>query len=183
MKASDLRQTLVVRRWGIVDLPHRQSLAEHQYLVTMTAIHFCLLLGKPNLLMPVAAYALVHDLEETFTGDVPGPVKRKIVDKRRHSEWVSGEMRKRFPDHLLAMRGVTNDSEVRAIVKLADLAEMFMDARYALELRYPVSDVLGRRQGDLNAHMVMMGLTADVKEKIQSYCYSVVQEPTRVSDD
>jgi HD superfamily phosphodiesterase len=54
---------------------HRdQSVAEHSFRVVLIARHLTLL-TRPYLIRMVTESALLHDLDEVITGDVPGPAK------------------------------------------------------------------------------------------------------------
>lgn len=67
-----------VKRWHMIDTTRQQTLAEHSCNVAMLAM-LCarrapgMYFGDP---MAVSALALVHDVGEVFTGDVPTPTKR-----------------------------------------------------------------------------------------------------------
>lgn len=69
-----------VKRWHMIDTTRQQTLAEHSanvamlvMLVAATAPIFTF--GDPSML---AAAALVHDLPECFTGDIPTLTKRSL---------------------------------------------------------------------------------------------------------
>lgn len=67
-----------VTRWHMVSTTRQQTLAEHSCNVGMLAM-LCarrapgMFFGDP---MHVSAAALVHDVGEVFTGDIPTPTKR-----------------------------------------------------------------------------------------------------------
>ena len=92
--ASDLMRLGYVRRWGIVSTIREQDVASHSCrvaLLTMYVIdrvvscgaipeHFRLLFLQQ--LMPIAmAVAVVHDVPEVFTGDIPAPYKKWMAEK------------------------------------------------------------------------------------------------------
>lgn len=70
----DKLRAQTVKRWTVVHTTKQQSLAEHSFNVAMIAREICLELEiSPVVVMQVA---LVHDLEEILTGDIPSPFKR-----------------------------------------------------------------------------------------------------------
>lgn len=63
-----------VKRWTIVHTTKQQSLAEHSFNVALIAQEICerMAISSAN----VMRAALVHDLDEILTGDIPSPFKR-----------------------------------------------------------------------------------------------------------
>lgn len=73
---KDLYRTTVVERWNIVEVSRRQSVAEHQYLVSLLVVRYCQLKGLHRGVETQALrFALLHDAAEVLTGDVPTPTK------------------------------------------------------------------------------------------------------------
>lgn len=73
---GDVPRMSHTKRWNILgDLP-TQSLAEHSYNVACIAAHIVQQHGlNPDQAHLVTGYALVHDFDEIFTGDIPTPTK------------------------------------------------------------------------------------------------------------
>lgn len=104
-----------VKRWHMIDTTRQQTLAEHSanvallaMMITRTApinIHL-----DNHILM--AAAALVHDVEEAFTGDIPSHTKRMISGL----EVLENEI-----VHPAMIIQVNVDSS--ALIKLCDLAD------------------------------------------------------------
>jgi 5'-deoxynucleotidase YfbR-like HD superfamily hydrolase len=123
-----------VYRWGIVRLIRQQSIAEHSHLVTLYANDIATYLDLPeNVRLAVALYAPWHDIaDEIFTGDLPGPNKRALLDdgaRRRWDERTEEWAAKTFPEYLRrsGQTGLLMDGEdhhtVKLIVKVADWLE------------------------------------------------------------
>jgi 5'-deoxynucleotidase YfbR-like HD superfamily hydrolase len=103
-------------RWQVVHLSKRQTVAEHSYFVTLLFLRFaeiCELRG--DVISSGLKYALLHDADEAWTGDIPGPIKRFMSDKppidQMMGNWASKVDKDRFSPVILAL------------VKLADLVE------------------------------------------------------------
>jgi hypothetical protein len=93
-----------------------QSVAEHSYNVVLIARVLALSGCSMQDVQLVTSYALVHDADEWYTGDIPSPFKRDLRAKCPEvTPHLDGELD--VPDH------------VRAIVKLADCLEAIHFAR------------------------------------------------------
>lgn len=83
-----IRVLETVRRWGIVPLLHRRSIAEHMYFVSLYAMEICdLIAAPPGLRLMVLQKAIKHDIPEVETGDISGPVKRHVVDPEKLEDY------------------------------------------------------------------------------------------------
>jgi 5'-deoxynucleotidase YfbR-like HD superfamily hydrolase len=67
-------------------------------------------------------YALLHDIDETITGDIPGPIKRAAFDKKKAEEIMQNVMIEKFGQDIVMDVTFVN-SEVKAIVSVADSIE------------------------------------------------------------
>lgn len=85
-----------VKRWHIVNTVREQTIAEHQYLVTVIALElYARMVGIDNREGPnwrevcaLLAAAMFHDAPEVRYGDFPSPAKRYIRDiVGSTSEW------------------------------------------------------------------------------------------------
>lgn len=91
----------IVPRWSIIKTTRRQSLAEHNYNVSVITKYLCEKMEiEESLATKAAVDALTHDYDEIYTGDIPSPAKTK--EKREVTE-VTG-----------------------AIIKLADALEAWL---------------------------------------------------------
>jgi 5'-deoxynucleotidase YfbR-like HD superfamily hydrolase len=119
MFEREYRDLRFVNRWQIVRRLKDQNLAEHQYFVTLYArqiAHFIKWGGNIGAMMTAA---LVHDIDETISGDMPGPYKRLFSDGelRDVNDSVAVELRER------GLWTAVMDAEIRVILKVADLID------------------------------------------------------------
>lgn len=133
MFEREIRDLDFVPRWAIVRTVRPQSVANHSYFVAVYTNDLCLLLDVPiKVHLAALQYALCHDWDEIFTGDIPGPHKHKLLRlltvKNAWTKQIRKWAEKVFPS--LGQReglGFLSDEErktVKSIVKVAD----FLDA-------------------------------------------------------
>lgn len=128
---GDIPRMSHTKRWNILgDLP-TQSLAEHSYNVACIAAHIVQQHGlNPDQAHAVTGYALVHDFDEIFTGDIPTPTKGALGIGS--TSWIIPTLGG-FPAvlnetanmviPLCSSCGYRYNMTVRQIVKIADLIE------------------------------------------------------------
>lgn len=76
------RMLSVVPRWSGLPRLHQQNVAEHSFYVALYTDKLCREMGWPVAdRYGAVAYALIHDMAEATTGDIMGPVKRRLVNK------------------------------------------------------------------------------------------------------
>lgn len=102
-----------IKRWGIVEMSKSQSVAEHSYNVAMISMGICVAIKEP--VNEAMTLALVHDLPELVTGDIPTPVKAHVGNDLEHFEMA---MFPKLTQHKISVSPMS----VR-IVKLADLID------------------------------------------------------------
>lgn len=121
----EIRDLSHVPRWAIARTIKGQNVAEHSFYVAIYALQIAEIIGwggaeeRHDLL----AYALTHDLHESFTGDTPGPVKRNVYADEKSHAWIAQETERRFPT---PTRLYTKDNilpEMRSILKVANLLD------------------------------------------------------------
>ena len=78
MKINDILRASGVTRWHIVRTVRPQSLAEHTFDVVMIARAIAKIAGVDD--YEIIKAALLHDLDEIITGDIPTPTKQKARD-------------------------------------------------------------------------------------------------------
>lgn len=114
-----------IKRWGIIDMIRDQTVAEHSYNVTM----ICLMIinripmssRHNNLKENIIDWALVHDLPEIVTGDIPTPFKKLVlscVDQYENQMFMGFSSIKKSLSPL-----------EKSITKIADLIDAIFFAR------------------------------------------------------
>ena len=117
----ELRDLTFVQRWGILRRSRAQNVPEHSYYVALYAIETARFIEWEGDMARMMHHALAHDIPEVWTGDVPGPSKRQIVDRQLLFAFEEDRMRCILPTHAGAY-GET-DPEIKAIVAFADVLE------------------------------------------------------------
>lgn len=103
-----------VKRWHMIDTTRQQTLAEHSANVALLAMMVAMnapigLFGDPH---SVAAIALVHDIPEAFTGDVPTHTKKHLFGLEELEESVLHDNFK-----------INATPNQLALIKICDLAD------------------------------------------------------------
>lgn len=118
-----LRMMSEVKRWQILRRIREQSIADHSYYVAVYAWQIAKAIEWTGDKEALMVWALFHDVRETVTGDIPGPVKRgaKFSDDTDQINRV------------LYLRGVVDHSKHQdlnqsglLILKLANLVDEMM---------------------------------------------------------
>lgn len=127
MFERELRDLSWVPRWSIIRTNRAQSVAEHSYYVAVYALSIAQLINwrgsSTNASrLELVISALNHDIEECFTGDIPGPMKRLMAKGLPWRNTVWRERDRRFGDRY----PVSDDPEVLAILKAADVLDEVM---------------------------------------------------------
>jgi len=107
MKISDIIAAGDVKRWHIMNMTRDQTLAEHQWMVTMLAREIGIRAELENYEIGVIVdVALIHDMDEIWGGDPPNvSPANEIVHK------------------------LNNLNEIKACVKFADLIDAAIFSR------------------------------------------------------
>lgn len=74
-ECRDLLNLSFVKRWVIAPMSQGQSVAEHTFRVMVLARTLAQMVGRNGETSRFLIHAMKHDLEEVYTGDVPGPSK------------------------------------------------------------------------------------------------------------
>ena len=134
--AAAFRDLSYVPRWGILRSIRKQSVAEHSYYVALYADQLATLIQWEGDTAALLQYALLHDIDETITGDIPGPVKRAAFDKTKMWDKIRDTMARRFGT-INVFRLNNPLPEIKAIVAVADSID---------EISYLVEEnILGNR--------------------------------------
>lgn len=80
LHGSQLKRT-VRSGWVMRGIPQPESVAEHSYGVAFTAMMLAPYVDEPLDLGRLLALALLHDLPEGLTTDLPAPVWRRLPDE------------------------------------------------------------------------------------------------------
>ena len=117
-----------VERWVIVPVTRRQSVADHSYRVWVLALSlYDAMVTVPHNSFEresVGYWALTHDVDEIWTGDLPSTVKDVLEELhpgivKRLTEHI---LNKHLPTVAGTMRGLENTFAAQ-VVKIADCVE------------------------------------------------------------
>ena len=123
-----LRGLSFVTRWNFHPITRRQTVADHSFWVAIYAMMIADLSEITAPIEHILRAALLHDMEEAVTGDLPSLVKRTIgvawdeVEKRGAKQLV-GDMWLRY-DYWWRY----DNEDLRKIVKAADILDRVMYA-------------------------------------------------------
>ena len=113
MKINDILRASGVTRWHIVRTVRPQSLAEHTFDVVMIARAIAKNAGYDD--YEIIKAALLHDLDEIVTGDIPTPSKKRA----RENGWELNDLYKSITG-----REITDDESL--IIQIADrMADLY----------------------------------------------------------
>lgn len=103
-----------VKRWHMIDTTRQQTLAEHSANVALLAMLIVVNCPIFSFDHPsqIAAAALVHDIPEAFTGDIPTHTKKHLFGLDELEDSVT---------HINFRVPVNDDS--KALIKICDLAD------------------------------------------------------------
>jgi len=124
MNTYELLRASHTKRWTIVSTARTQTLAEHSFNVAMVAeklaeaIGWDITINSDNFLK-LQTWALMHDIPEVFTGDLPSPFKRELKRRGADIEAVEDELAPGYGD----LADAADGTEYGMVVKLADLME------------------------------------------------------------
>jgi 5'-deoxynucleotidase YfbR-like HD superfamily hydrolase len=99
MFERELRDLAHVHRWGILRRSRQQNVAEHSYFVAIYSIEIAEWIDWVGDRLVLLRHALAHDMAELWSGDIPGPTKRAVVDAKRMEEFEYAQMHKILPLH------------------------------------------------------------------------------------
>jgi len=119
MKINDILRASGVKRWHIVRTVQPQSLAEHTFDVVMIARAIAKVAAMDD--YEITKEALLHDLDEVVTGDIPTPTKQRARDNgwELNNLYKSVTGQEIIPDEALV---------IHLADKLADLYWLWMHA-------------------------------------------------------
>jgi 5'-deoxynucleotidase YfbR-like HD superfamily hydrolase len=126
MLDPELRTLSVVPRWTVIRTLARDTVATHSFFVALYADYIAELLDWPGDRHLLMKFALLHDSEESLTGDVPGPVKTFIMS-REGAGWLRRTMETWLPSvskfraqFLEFTAASAQEMDIELITKVAD---------------------------------------------------------------
>lgn len=128
-----------VKRWTLVATTAQSTVASHSFCVAMIAMAIRREMRNTNHFseQEVCFYALMHDVDESETGDMPTPTKMAI-------RAAGVEPNDLFPTQQMTEKA---SEEVLAIIKMADLIENYVfiyEHGVGTRARAAVAEVHGR---------------------------------------
>jgi 5'-deoxynucleotidase YfbR-like HD superfamily hydrolase len=128
-RLTDLLHLSHVPRWTITPMSKPQSVAEHSFRVGVIAVEIFRRLERytaphtPHYFAVnseglVMRWAMIHDVAEAYTGDIPSPLKSKLRDRGVNIDAIDFEL---CP--WLSFEEESMPKIVKVIVKLADSIE------------------------------------------------------------
>lgn len=139
-----LRAASIVGRWSIIWTHAPDNVATHSFFAIYYAIVIADLLKSKVDRGKLAVITVLHDLDELFTGDIVGVVKRSIVDEVAAAKFVRRKMREVTPG-LIVMENEYNDVDKYG-VSLDDIATIIKAADRLDALFFALAEVaLGNR--------------------------------------
>lgn len=157
---KDLLKASNVKRWHTVPTVWTQSVAEHQWNVSMISECLALKMGlNDEHLFSLIRIALLHDIEEIWTGDMPSPHK-ELMAKRVSTGDTHNAPRGRYTGSSLtcedgppvASGDTSNGGSMVAIVRAADLIDAWQwSKKFVLD-----PDVVEDCEGRLSTFMLQL---------------------------
>lgn len=143
MELIDRLRMAQVKRYPISHTSREQSVAEHSFGVVLITMDLMTSVKDEDLRMEAVNYAVIHDAEEVYTGDIPSSFKRTL---RAH-----------FPGAAALLDGMNpTPVVVKSIVKLADY----------LEAIYFLREFGGSR---LSQNVVLRDIEANFKTALEKF--------------
>jgi len=126
---GDLRRMSHVFRYSAQPVLQQENVAEHSFWTALIGITIALEIGQPHLMRDVAVRGILHDIEETGTGDLVRSIKYFDSDTREAIRKVENVFATRLFSHFQQdgqllqsiWQNAKDDSLAGRIVALADL--------------------------------------------------------------
>lgn len=174
-----------IDRWSIVEMIRKQSVAEHTYNVHVLAMDLWdWLFQVPHNSFEREAcsrWALEHDLDEVFTGDLPSPIK--AILNRIHpgiTVALKEEVMRKVPSAQSMLRSIDKGSVPYQIVAVVDIVEALLYLRrYAIdrEVMLPVKHYLEGKLADASG---LLGAQPRVEKSRLIHWLTEVFDPNAV---
>lgn len=155
-----------IRRCGIINTVSSTSVAEHSYYTALIAYDITTKLLERGVVIQtskVLMSALMHDLAETITGDIPHPFKMISKDlKQKIKDVETQAARMYFPEYVDTHINAKIDESIEAVVvHAADFLELYL---YCVE-----EQLLGNKQRYI----------FDIMERCREICEEIENGLTR----
>lgn len=149
---NEYRDISFVKRWAILRRNSEQSVAEHSFYVAIYADRIASFVGWKGDYARLMRCALIHDLFEGRSGDIPAPMKKALNCSGEYGYEEERYFKEIFPHHLEDLPYLDKSMEIGAIVRVADMLEacVYLRGLAALgnhmvgnidDLRSPLGDV------------------------------------------
>ena len=155
----ELRTAAFVPRWVIMWTNLKSDIAQHSFFAALYAYEIAKVIKWRGPLDYLLMKCLMHDLEETSSGDVIGPAKQMIIDKEKAEAWLEAQMFERMGQLFVDFCTMENDvsdtvfNDVERIAKAADI----LDAVLHLKVE--------KRLGNSNTEYAVKKLVATLESK------------------
>lgn len=116
-----------------------ESVAEHSYYVALYTEFICKELKLCNATRLVAIqYALLHDIPEIYTSDIPHPIKSRSPELRTILQGIEYDiLRDHFTEYLPLIQGIDQEESfelIRVIVETADVLSVIQYTKQEITL-------------------------------------------------
>lgn len=115
----ELRTMGIVPRWSVIHTLNKEVVATHSYFVAVYSHLIADMIEWEGNMGELLIQALTHDLDEVFTGDIPGPVKDKILGED-YEGYIKGRSSSTFGWLVSREIDVPHSREIPLIIKAAD---------------------------------------------------------------
>lgn len=168
----ELRTAAIVPRWSIVYTTQADTVSNHSYFVAIYAHMIAAMLDWDTNLALLMFTALLHDVDETITGDIVSPVKRQIIDQNRMDDFVEAKLMDRMGALVVEQAHLERDSSIKtcegvdSIIKAADR----LDALLFL--------IMEKRRGNT----IIEPLIRDAQSKLEASWYELPDEKEKLTE-
>lgn len=151
-KLADVSYQLLlptIKRWIKIEMGREQNVAEHSFnvLILSLSLYDFMQQEVPHNSfdrMSIVEWAIVHDLDEIETGDIPADFKnavRAVCGEEAVDKAVDNIMATKSPTFVSKKRGV-KDSYPHDVVKIADkLEEVLFNHKYGRDARAEAAQI------------------------------------------
>lgn len=170
LKLHDILRAGTVKRFHLVNTTRVQTLAEHQYGVAILATEIANRAGWPHDKVAAVAYmALVHDADESRTGDIPTPTKKRMRAKFGAAfDDVLGEFD--------PLRGESLSAGVAVILKCADYLESILflgEHRVGRHAEFVYDDIYADAMDYFNCNRDFGSIAIQVLSELENAVYEI----------